>query len=385
MGWNRGARHRPSRQAWLPVGVAAVACALVVTGAMLVTSRHGVPAADHARPASSPPPPVPPLTVVSATPADGATGVAPDATLTVQFSHAIAPGSATPALQPAVPGTWARSSPDTMTFTPSASLPPGTAISVVVPGGPLGVQATDGTRLAASVADRFTVAPMTTMRLQQLLALQGYLPVAFMPQSSAPVPPAQLALAQPGGFLWRWTTLPAAITSQWVPGQYGVITRGAVMSFEDQHGLATDGIAGPLVWSALLAAAAQGQTNPYGHWDWVDVTTALPETVHVWRDGTMVYQSVANTGVPGAVTTPGTFPVYLRYRVTTMSGTNPNGTTYHDTGIPWVSYFDGGDALHGFVRARYGFPQSDGCVEMPPANAAVVWPYTPIGTLVTVQ
>ena len=50
-----------------------------------------------------------------------------------------------------------------------------------------------------------------------------------------------------------------------------------------------------------------------------------------------------------------------------------------------MSYFNGGDALHGYVRASYGFPQSDGCVEMPPANAAVVWPMTPIGTLVTVQ
>ena len=49
-----------------------------------------------------------------------------------------------------------------------------------------------------------------------------------------------------------------------------------------------------------------------------------------------------------------------------------------------MSYFNGGDALHGFVRASYGWPQSDGCVEMPPANAAVVWPMTPIGTLVTV-
>ena len=37
------------------------------------------------------------------------------------------------------------------------------------------------------------------------------------------------------------------------------------------------------------------------------------------------------------------------------------------------------------MRGSYGFPQSDGCVEMPPANAAVVFPYTPIGTLVTVS
>ena len=59
--------------------------------------------------------------------------------------------------------------------------------------------------------------------------------------------------------------------------------------------------------------------------------------------------------------------------------------TTSDPGIPWVSYFNGGDALHGFVRASYGFPQSDGCVEMPIANAQTVFPLTPLGTLVTVQ
>ncbi len=34
--------------------------------------------------------------------------------------------------------------------------------------------------------------------------------------------------------------------------------------------------------------------------------------------------------------------------------------------------------------ATYGSPQSNGCVEMPIAEAAQVWPLTPIGTLVTV-
>ena len=79
-----------------------------------------------------------------------------------------------------------------------------------------------------------------------------------------------------------------------------------------------------------------------------------------------------------APTADGTFPVYASAtRSTTMSGTNPDGSHYVDPGIPWVSYFNGGDALHGFVRASYGFPQSDGCVEMPPANAAVVFPLHP--------
>ena len=88
----------------------------------------------------------------------------------------------------------------------------------------------------------------------------------------------------------------------------------------------------------------------------------------------------------GAPTASGTFPVYLRYKVTTMSGTNPDGSKYVDPGIPWGQPLNGGDALHGFrLRGSYGYPQSDGCVEMPPANVALVYPLTPIGTLVTVS
>jgi lipoprotein-anchoring transpeptidase ErfK/SrfK len=49
------------------------------------------------------------------------------------------------------------------------------------------------------------------------------------------------------------------------------------------------------------------------------------------------------------------------------------------------SYFHGGDALHALVRSHYGLPQSDGCVELPIANAQTVFPLTPLGTLVTVQ
>jgi lipoprotein-anchoring transpeptidase ErfK/SrfK len=50
----------------------------------------------------------------------------------------------------------------------------------------------------------------------------------------------------------------------------------------------------------------------------------------------------------------------------------------------WISYFNGGEAIHGFNRATYGFPQSVGCVEASNDDAGKIWPYTPIGTLVTV-
>jgi hypothetical protein len=105
----------------------------------------------------------------------------------------------------------------------------------------------------------------------------------------------------------------------------------------------------------------------------------------IWHDGHVVFRSLANTGIPVSPTVDGTFPVYERFRFQIMSGTNPDGSHYHDPGIPWISYFNGGDALHGFERAQYGFPQSLGCVEMLPATAGRVWPYTPIGTLVHVE
>ena len=50
-----------------------------------------------------------------------------------------------------------------------------------------------------------------------------------------------------------------------------------------------------------------------------------------------------------------------------------------------MSYFNGGDALHEYPRGGYGYPQSLGCVEMPLSEAASVYPYTPIGTLVDVS
>ena len=141
------------------------------------------------------------------------------------------------------------------------------------------------------------------------------------------------------------------------------------MNFESQNGLKTDGIAGPQVWTDLLADVQSGHGDALP-WDYVLVNQSLPESATVYKNGAAVYSTPVNTGVAGAPTENGTWPVFARYTVTTMSGTNPDGSHYVDPGIPWVSYFHGGDALHGFVRGSYGFPQSDGCVEMPISNAA---------------
>jgi peptidoglycan hydrolase-like protein with peptidoglycan-binding domain len=288
-----------------------------------------------------------------------------------------------PTLTPAVAGQWVALSPSLLQFQATGPLVPGSTETVTIPGGPTGVVGARGQHLADTTTQSFTVAPGSILRLQELLAQLGYLPLTFTP--AAPVTsPAQEGNDQQGIFSWRWPDQALALTTLWTQGVDNVITRGAIMNYQAQHGIKTDGEANAQVWADLLADVQSGHGNALTY-DYVLVQKTAPETATVYVNGVSTYQTLVNTGVPGAPTESGTWPVYSRFLVTTMSGTNPDGTKYSDPGIPWVSYFHGGDALHGFIRGSYGHPQSDGCVEMPPANAKIVYPLTPIGTLVTVR
>ena len=355
-----------------------------ICAAALVIAAGGFAAVAHFRDdqaAATPSAPPAALTVASVTPTG--TNVVAGSTISVHFSTDLAPNSPMPTLSPPVAGSWAVLSPSLLQYEATGPLVPGATETVTVPGGPTGVIGSEGQHMAQSMTSQFTVAPGSILRLQQLLAELGYLPLTFTP--AAPVTsPSQEGNDQVGTFSWRWADQPAALTTLWTPGVSNVITEGAVMNFENQNGLKTDGVAGPEVWSDLLSDI-QGGKGDAVPWDYVVVSQSLPESATVYRDGAPVYSTPVNTGVAGAPTENGTWPVFARYTVTTMTGTNPDGSHYSDPGIPWVSYFHGGDALHGFVRGSYGFPQSDGCVEMPISNAAVVFPFTPLGTLVTVQ
>jgi peptidoglycan hydrolase-like protein with peptidoglycan-binding domain len=361
--------------------VLAVTAALVVVGggasAFVVIARDNPAKADVTTAKT-----ILPFNLVTTTPAPNAQSVVSATTITVSFSAPLAQTSPMPTLAPEVPGEWSLVSPSELEFVAAAPLVPGATESILIPGGSSGMVSDQGVYLASSTTVPFSVATGSTLRLQQLLAQLGYLPLSFTPTTPM-TSPTQEADVQQGTFGWRWANQPTSLTSLWTAGEMNVITKGAIMDFEDQHNLKTDGLPGPQVWNDLLADASSGHpdANPYRY---VYVTENDPETVTVYQDGVVDYSTLANTGVPGAATQQGTFTVFARYVTTTMTGTNVDGSKYSDPGIPWVSYFNGGDALHGYDRGSYGFPQSNGCVEMPPANAAVVYPLTPIGTLVTV-
>ncbi|HET9689670.1 MAG TPA: L,D-transpeptidase family protein [Acidimicrobiales bacterium] len=394
----RTSGHPPTRSgavsfvALLAAGCAAcalAACGATKVGATGATSDH---LADQRAIAPPPTAPPPALTLVAATPASGAALAAPTSPITLTLSAPLAADAPDPTLSPAVPGQWTRAG-ATLTFTPSGEYPPYVSLAVTLPAGERG---TGGALAYAAVKLTYTTPTPTARRVQQLLAELDYLPVAFTPAGAAAplvaaapttpasTPPAVSVADQAGAFSWRFPGTPATLAASWHEGSVNVVSQGAIMAFEADHHLTIDGLAGPSVWGALVAAVQAGQVDPRPY-DYISVSQARPETLTVWQNGANVYSSPANTGVPGATTEPGTFPVYERFTVTTMSGRNPDGTTYHDPGIPWVAYFNGGDAIHGFVRPGYGYPQSDGCVELPPANAQTVYPMDFYGTLVTVQ
>jgi lipoprotein-anchoring transpeptidase ErfK/SrfK len=184
--------------------------------------------------------------------------------------------------------------------------------------------------------------------------------------------------------VWRFPALPAFFKSQWSVGTNNVVLHAALMRFQSDHGLAATGSMTTATWKVLTNATFKHEVSPSSY-NVVFVAKSLPQRLKLFQNGRVTFSSSINTGISVAPTASGTYPVYLRYKTTTMSGTLPNGQPYHDTGIPWVSYFNGGDALHGFIRSTYGWPQSLGCVEMPFVDAAALWSHTPIGTLVTVH
>ena len=319
----------------------------------------------------------------TATPAPGTQNVAPNTTISLTFSAPVSLRQAPPTVSPDVAGKWVQTNATTLSYALASPLIPSSQVTVTIPGGAQGLRSADGATLTSSQSVAFGVAAGDTLRLQQLLAQLNYLPVGFSPSGPAPSS-ADLAEDQPGTFSWRWPGLPSQLTSQWTQGTENEITRAAVEAFETQNNIGVDGIAGPTVWTALINDVINNKPSatPYVY---VLVNKVVPQNLTLWNNGVAQLVGIpVNTGAPGADTVDGSYAVFEHVRFSEMKGTNPDGSTYDDPNVPYASYFNGGDALHGFVRASYGSPQSNGCVEMTYANAAQVWPLTPIGTLVTV-
>ncbi len=293
-------------------------------------------------------------------------------------------------LAPQVPGHWREVTAKEFVFTPSTSygFGPGALVQVTIPAGVDGPRSDSGSALSSSAVLRWVTPPGSVLRLQQLLARERYLPLNWAPSSPSSALDAAYqdsTIYHPpnGTFHWLYPNLPRQLSSLWVPGQMTPITLGAIMQFEAVNKLPVDGIAGPEVWRALIQDRIAGKVNP-NPYTYISVTETLPENLELWVGNKMALSTKTNTGLPATPTALGTYAIYERLRFQIMRGKNINGTHYADP-VSWINYFHRSDAVHGFVRESYGFPQSLGCVEVPPAVARRIFKTVDYGTLVTVN
>jgi peptidoglycan hydrolase-like protein with peptidoglycan-binding domain len=322
-----------------------------------------------------------------ATPSPG-TAIKPSSSITLTFNRPVATvlGGHLPPVTPAGAGSWHELSSHAIQFVPTGyGYGLGADVNVALPAGVRLV----GGHAGASSGGSWHVPGGSTVRLQQLLAQLGYLPFHFNQAGPAVGSSAQAqeqAAVKPpqGSFAWAYPNIPGALRSMWAPGTFGTMTKGAVMAFENNSGLSVDGAPGATVWKTLIDDVVQSKGASTFGYTFVTVSEGSPEGEQTWHNGSVRVSGPVNTGIAAAPTAQGVFTVFEHVPSTTMSGVNPDGSSYSDPGVLWVSYFNGGDALHEFPRGSYGYPQSLGCVEMPDGEAAAVYPYTPIGTLVDV-
>jgi Bacterial Ig-like domain/L,D-transpeptidase catalytic domain len=370
------------------VGVAAAAVAVAIGGGAYTLASHSGDTPERAEAATAQLPSGP-IRFESMTPASGTTQADGAAPIVLTFSQPVAPNTPRPTLKPAVAGSWSTAG-NQLIFTPSAALAPSTRETVSVPAGVSGVRGEGGGLLTTAVSDQFRTASYSTLRLAQVLAQLGYMPMtwaesgnaASSAQSSLAGTQEALAYQPPAGtFTWE-PGYPSDLHQLWTANGNNVILRGAVYAFQSEHNMTLNGNVTPRLWQKVFHAASENLQNSNGY-TYAVASKAAPETLTIWHDGHRVFRSLANTGIPVSPTVDGSFPVYQKYTFQIMSGTNPDGSHYADP-VSFVSYFNGGDAVHYFPRGSYGFQQSLGCVELPYDSAEQAYPYLTYGSIVTV-
>jgi hypothetical protein len=368
----------------VPAGVllmAAVVVAAAAAGAALARHHSAGNLLGSALAGASTPAPLTPTRLEGMPPRSIANGTD---TLSVTLSAPPAKSSPRPTLLPAAPGRWSTVG-DSEIFTPAATLEPCTTYKLTVWEHTF---ATGHASLERRHIQPLHVACPSIAALQEALARQGYIGAALRPRYAVHIPTGRETLREAAGhafrpFHGRLAPQPADAPPVEM-GRLDETTRGALEVFQADHNLEPTGEPNARTWQLLLIVESLDHRSPRPY-TWVSVTESLPETLEVHEGSHVAISSPTNTGVAGAETAQGIFPIYARYVSTTMTGPDPDGVHYVAPDVPWVNYFNGGDAVHGYPRESYGFPQSNGCVELPIETAAAVYPKLQIGDIVWVM
>jgi len=113
---------------------------------------------------------------------------------------------------------------------------------------------------------------------------------------------------------------------------------------------------------------------------WIDVNLS-EQRVYAYEGDILVNSFLASTGLADTPTVTGTFNVWIKVRIQDMFGPG-----YYLPDVPYVMYFYEDYGLHGtYWHNNFGKPMSRGCVNLTIDDAAWLFNWASVGTVVNVH
>ena len=137
----------------------------------------------------------------------------------------------------------------------------------------------------------------------------------------------------------------------------------------------------PVPTAGPTNAAPKPQDPPVGNgvrWIEVDLTQ---QRVYAWEGDVLMNSFIVSTGTWATPTVTGTFNIWNKTRIQTMSGPG-----YSLPNVPWVMYFYKDYGFHGtYWHNNFGTPMSHGCVNLTIPDAEWLYNWASYGTTVKVH
>ncbi len=147
---------------------------------------------------------------------------------------------------------------------------------------------------------------------------------------------------------------------------------------------------GPDEWvpAKYIARVVPNNTQPDGIPGnrWIEVNL-FDQTLAVYDQGQLIFATIIASGADPFWTRPGVFQIYEKHESAPMTGSfeADRSDAYYLEDVPFTMYFDGARALHGaYWRAKMGYPQSHGCVNLAVADAHWIFDWAQNGDYVYV-
>jgi lipoprotein-anchoring transpeptidase ErfK/SrfK len=113
---------------------------------------------------------------------------------------------------------------------------------------------------------------------------------------------------------------------------------------------------------------------------WIDVDLTN-QMVYAYEGDVVVNSFIVSTGVARTPTVTGEYKIYVKVRVQDMRGPG-----YHLRDVPYVMFFYKDYGLHGtYWHNNFGIPMSRGCVNLTIDDAAWLFSWASVGTVVNVH